>query len=114
MKRYVWVILLLNLGLWVAIVGCDSDSDGVGLWDCYLYLSDDPDDCPMAILDCEDSPYYGPIPEDPESDGYLMVEAFGECTGYHSSSSRDGTEMRASSYGECISEEEMLETLCGE
>ena len=72
------------------------------------------DDCPETVVNCPDSPYYGPMPGNPEIYGYNLVAAFGDCTNYGSSAVAGGVLIQATTDTGCISEEEMVGTLCGE
>ena len=54
------------------------------------------------------------MPGDPETNGYNLVAAFGECTNYGSRASANGVVIQATTGSGCISEARMVFTLCGE
>lgn len=108
MKRHAQIFGLLALGLWGAIAGCE-ELDPECAW---LVL--DFSDCPTAVINCPDSPYYGPVPGEPGTHGYNLVAAFGACTNYGSSPGPNGVAIQATTASGCISEAQLVFTLCGE
>jgi hypothetical protein len=94
------------------IVGCDLAAIDACLTN---YITCTPNECAgPAVLNCPDSPYYHPDPDDAEGPAtYVLSEAFAGCLTYTVTSEAGGYHARACREGLCIPVEEIESTVCG-